>query len=355
MTNPHLRVAIYARVSSEQQAQQDTIASQIEALERRIGDDGLGCDPELRFIDDGVSGTVLARPGLERLRDQAAAGSVDRLYVLDPDRFSRKYAYQVLILEELNHRGVEVVFLCNPLGHDPAENLLVQVQGMIAEYERAKTLERSRRGKQHAARRGSVNVLSGAPYGYRYVGKHEGDGEARYQVVAEEARVVRQIFAWVGQERCSIGEVCRRLRREGIPSRTGKPTWDRSVVWATLKNPAYRGTAAFGKTRAGALKPQRLRPQRGRPEQPRRPVSRVDTISDDQIFIEVPGLVSEDLFGAVQAQLEENRQRRRDRPGGGRYLLQGLGVCKRCGYGCYGKPTSPASGQREGKGAYVDS
>ena len=91
MTTPsHLRVAIYARVSSEQEAQQDTIASQIEALERRIGDDGLGCDPELRFIDDGVSGALLARPGLERLRDQAAAGSVDRLYVLDPDRFSRK-------------------------------------------------------------------------------------------------------------------------------------------------------------------------------------------------------------------------------------------------------------------------
>ena len=110
-----------------------------------------------------------------------------------------------------------------------------------------------------------------------------------------------------------------------------------------LKNPAYKGTAAFGKTRSGGFKPQRLRPQRGRPEQPRRPVSRVDTSAEDQILIEVPGLVSEDLFGAVQAQLEENRQRRRDRPGGGRYLLQGLVVCKRCGYGCYGKPTSRAS------------
>src|SRR5829696_2949364 len=353
MTNPHLRVAIYARVSSEQQAQQDTIASQLETLERRIRDDRLDCDPELRFLDDGVSGTWLARPGLERLRDQAAAGAIDRLYVLDPDRFSRKYAYQVLILEELAHRGVEVVFLCNPLGHDPAENLLVQVQGMIAEYERAKILERSRRGKQHAARRGSVNVLSGAPYGYRYISKRDGDGEARYQVMAEEARVVRRIFEWVVQERCSIGEVCRRLRRDGIPTRTGKPAWDRSVVWATLKNPAYKGTAAFGKTRSGELKPKRLRPQRGRPEQSRRPISRVDTSAEDQIFIEVPGLVSEELFGAVQAQLEENRQRRRDRPGGGRYLLQGLVVCKRCGYGCYGKPTTRAGSMGKGRVPYA--
>ena len=345
-------MAIYARVSSEQQAQQDTIASQIEAVERRIGDDGLGCDPELRFIDDGVSGTLLARPGLERLRDQAAAGSIDRLYVLDPDRFSRKYAYQVLILEELAHCGVEVVFLSNPLGHDPAENLLLQVQGMIAEYERAKILERSRRGKQHAARRGSVNVLSGAPYGYRYISKREGDGEARYQVVAEEARVVRKIFEWVGQERCSIGEVCRRLQREGVPTRTGKPAWDRSVVWATLKNPAYKGTAGFGKTHSGPPKPQQLRPQRGRPEHPRRPVSRVDTAPEDQIFISVPGLVSEELFEAVRAQLEENRQRRRDRPGGGRYLLQGLIVCKRCGYGCYGKTVNRATSRGKVPYAY---
>jgi site-specific DNA recombinase len=353
MPNHHLRVALYARVSGEQQAKEDTIDSQLEAVTRRITGDALECDPELRFIDDGYSGTTLARPGLERLRDQAAAGAIDRLYMLDPDRLSRKYAYQVLILEELTRCGVEVVFLRNPVGRGPEEDLLLQVQGMIAEYERAKIMERCRRGKQHAARRGSVNVLSGAPYGYRYVGKHEGGGEARYQVVAEEARVVRRIFEWVGQERCSIGEVCRRLRRDGIPTRTGKSAWDRSTVWLILKNPAYRGTAAFGKTRSGELKPRRLRPQRGRPEQPRRPVSRVDTSPEEQILIEVPGLVSEDLFGAVQAQLEENRRRRRDRPGVGRYLLQGLVVCKRCGYGCYGKPTSRASARGGGRVPYA--
>src|SRR6476659_356681 len=142
MDTDYLRAAIYARVSSEQQAKEHTIASQIEAIRQRVLGDGLECDPELCFVDDGYSGSTLIRPGLERLRDQAAAGAIDRLYVLDPDRFSRKYAYQVLILEELTDCGVEVVFLCNPLGHDPAENLLVQVQGMIAEYERAKILER---------------------------------------------------------------------------------------------------------------------------------------------------------------------------------------------------------------------
>jgi site-specific DNA recombinase len=352
MTKDHLRVALYGRVSGDRQEKEDTIASQLEAVLQRIASDGLQCDPELHFLDDGYSGSILARPGLERLRDQAAAGLIDRLYVLDPDRFSRKYAYQILIIEELTRCGVEIIFLCNPPGRGPEENLLLQVQGMIAEYERAKIMERCRRGKQYAARHGSVNVLSGAPYGYRYVSKHEGGGAARYQVVAEEARIVRKIFEWVGQERCSIGEVCRRLQRDSVPTRTGKSAWDRSVIWSCLKNPAYKGTAGFGKTRAGDLKPQRLRPQRGRPEQPRRPISRIDTSQEDQIFIEVPGLVSEDLFGAVQVQLEENRQRRRDRPRGGRYLLQGLVVCKRCGYGCYGKPVSRASAKGKVPYAY---
>src|SRR5271166_2199146 len=145
MHNHNIRVAIYARVSGESQAKEDTIASQLEAVARRVADDALECDPELRFVDDGVSGSILVRPGLERLRDQAAAGAIDRLYVLDPDRFSRKYAYQVLILEELTRCGVEVIFLCNPIVQNaaPAVNLLVQIQGVIAEYERAKILERS--------------------------------------------------------------------------------------------------------------------------------------------------------------------------------------------------------------------
>ena len=151
MPNDDLRVAIYARVSGEQQAKDDTIASQLEAVTQRVASDALECEPELYFLDDGYSGDILARPGLERLRDQAAAGVIDRLYVLDPDRFSRKYAYQVLILEELTRCGVEVVFLHNPPGRGPEENLLLQVQGMIAEYER------------HQDHRGAVAGASSTP------------------------------------------------------------------------------------------------------------------------------------------------------------------------------------------------
>jgi site-specific DNA recombinase len=331
-----LRVSLYARVSSEQQTKDQTIASQLHALKRRIAVDGLDCDPELCFVDDGFSGSTLIRPALDRLRDQAAAGAIDRLYVLSPDRLSRKYAYQVLIVEELVRCGVEIVFLNHPLGQNPEENLLLQVQGMIAEYERTKIMERSRRGKQHAAQRGSVSVFSRAPYGYRYISKHDGDGEARFQVIAGQAQVVRKMFTWVGQERRSLGEVQRRLRREGTSSPTAKATWSRTTVWAILKNPAYMGTAMYGKTSNQPFKRQKPRPQRGKPEQPRRAISRVTTPAEARIMVNVPALVSTDLFAAVQAQLEENRLRKRSQSRGDRYLLQGLVLCKRCGYACSG-------------------
>ena len=243
-----IRAGIYARVSSEQQAQQKTIESQVADLKERVGQDGLDVDEELLFVDDGCSGSTLVRPALERLRDVAYAGGLDRLYVHSPDRLARKYAYQVLLVDEFTHCGVKLVFLNHALGTSPEEDLLLQVQGMISEYERAKIMERSRRGKRHAARRGSVNVLSGAPYGYRYVSKQEGDGEAHYRVVFEEARVVREIFEWLGTEGTSIGEICRRLKSKGVRTRTGKDYWDRTTVWGMLKNPAYKGSAAFGKT-----------------------------------------------------------------------------------------------------------
>jgi site-specific DNA recombinase len=263
---------------------------------------------------------------------------VDRLYFHSPDRLARKYAYQVLLLDELHRAGVEVIFLNRALGRTPEDDLLLQVQGMVAEYERAKILERSRRGKLHAARRGTINVLSGAPYGYRYVSKREGAGQARYEILLEEARVVRQIFAWVGQERCSLGEVCRRLQKQGIPSPKGKSSWDRTSVWGMLKNPAYRGAAAFGKTQIGELR-KRLRPSRGRAEQPRRAYSVYDT-PERSVAIHVPALVSEELFAAVAEQLTENRQRQRQRAREARYLLQGLLVCAHCRYAYYGKPVS---------------
>ena len=343
-----IQAALYARVSSEQQATAHTVASQVAALRERIAADGLVLLDDLAFIDEGYSGATLIRPALERLRDAAAAGSVDRLYVHSPDRLARKYAYQALLIDELRRAGVAVVFLNRALGQSPEDDLLLQVQGMVAEYERAKILERSRRGKRHGAHSGVVNVLSGAPYGYQYITKHEGGGRARYEILLEEARVVRLAFDWVGRERVSIGEVVRRLTQARERTRTGKTVWDRSTVWAMLKNPAYKGLAAFGKTRATELRP-RLRTQRGRPAQPRRAVSLVDVPADAWIGVPVPALVSEALFATVQEQLQENRQRARQGQRGARYLLQGLVCCALCGYAYYGKEISPSAAKHHAR------
>jgi site-specific DNA recombinase len=343
-----VQAAIYARVSSEQQADAHTIASQVAALQERVTADGLVLLPERQFIDAGYSGATLVRPALERLRDLAAAGDLDRLYVHSPDRLARKYAYQVLLLDEWQRAGVEVVFLNRAVGTTPEDELLLQVQGMVAEYERAKILERSRRGKRHAAHGGSVNVLSGAPYGYRYIPKTDGGGQARYEIVLDEARVVRQIFAWVGRDRLTIGEVCRRLTAAGERTRTGKTMWDRATVWTMLRNPAYMGSAAFGKTRAAPLTPQKLRPQRGRPAQPRRAVTTTDVPEAEWLSVPVPPLIDAALFAAVQEQLAANRQHARQQQRGARYLLQGLVVCAACGYAYYGKAISlrAAKGRR---------
>ncbi len=342
MTEQEIRVAVYARVSSEQQTDAGTITSQVEALKQRVREDGFRLEEELCFLDEGYSGATLVRPALERLRDVAANEAVDRVYVHSPDRLARKYAYQVLLLDELRRCAVEVVFLNHRGGDTPEEELLLQVQGMVAEYERAKILERSRRGKIHAARRGSVNVLGGAPYGYRYISARDGDGSADYRIFLEEARVVREVYEWIGRDRLTIGEVGRRLKSEGIASPKGKEIWDRATIWGMLKNPAYKGTAAFGKTHVGERR-TRLRPQRRSQEQPRRGYSTYDVSPEDWILIPVPAIVSEELFEAVQEQLAENRRMARTRLRGATYLLQGLVVCKRCGYAFYGKRASSAS------------
>ena len=155
------------------------------------------------------------------------------------------------------------MFLNRQTGDTPEDELLLQVQGMVAEYERAKIMERSRRGKLHAAKQGSVSVLAGAPYGYRFVSKKVSeDGEAHYEIIFEEARLVQQIFEWVGKERVTLGEVCKRLTKNGIKTRTGKALWQRKSVLSLLRNPAYVGQAAFGKTTLGPRR-LRLRPPKG--------------------------------------------------------------------------------------------
>src|ERR1700674_2037690 len=246
--------AIYARVSSDKQKEENTIASQTAALVVFAAEQSYAVPAEWIFEDEGYSGASLIRPGLERVRDLAAEGELDAVLVYAPDRLSRRYAYQILLIEELARAGVETLFIRSPRATTAADQLLLQFQGMIAADAREQIPERSRRGKRHRARQGQVSVLSGAPFGYRYVRKNE-QSAAYYEINEVEAPVVRLVYERYTVQGLSIGAITRVLNEQRIPTRKQTGRWERSTVWAMLRNPAYKGAASFGKTRiAGRIR-----------------------------------------------------------------------------------------------------
>ena len=321
--------AIYARVSSEQQKEENTIASQTAALIDFAREQGYSVPDEWVIEDEGFSGASLLRPGLERLRDLAAEGHIQTVLIYSPDRLSRKYAYQVLLTEEFARHGVETIFLKAPHSDTPEDQLMLQFQGMIAEYERAQILERSRRGKRHRAKAGQVSVLCAAPYGYRYIRKTS-EALARYEIDAAEAEVVRLVYHKYTVGGLSIGAIARLLHGMGVPTRR-RVRWERSVVWAILRNPAYKGTACFNKTRVGprqkATKPFRLSGRAVHGEKS----SNHERPRDEWIEIPVPAIVGEETFALAAERLADNKRfasRRTIEPS----ILQGMVSCRKCGY-----------------------
>jgi len=311
-----MRVAIYARVSTESQEARGTIGSQLEVLRQRVASEGHELVAE--FCDDGHSGTRLDRPGLDALRDSAEAGQLDAVWCLSPDRLARMYAYQVIVLDELTRLGVSVRFHDTPpLDDDPQARLLTQVQGVIAEYERAKIAERYRRGKLWRSRAGEV-IAWKCPYGYRRVPRC-GDRPAHLEVYEPEASVVRRIFQDYVEGDFSVRQITLHLNRDSVPSPTGRSIWGTSTIGRILRNESYVGRGYYNRTEAV---PDR-RPG-GRARQVRR-------ARDQWIAIPVPAFVSEGLFDAAQKVSRDNSQWSPRRAEPGHWLLRGLVKCGHCG------------------------
>ena len=325
--------AIYARVSSARQKKDETIGSQTAALREHAAQARLEVPAEWIFQDEGHSGATLVRPALEALRDLVAQGCVDVVLVYSPDRLARKFAYQALLLEEFARAGVRVEFVKGPRGDSPEDQLLVQFQGMFAEYEKAQLMERYRRGKAHRARCGSVNVLGGAPFGYRYVPK-TADSGASYEIVDHEAVIAAELFRRYTDDGASIADLTRWLTSENVPTRTGKARWDRSVVWGMLRNPAYAGTAVFGKTQVLQESPGLNRRARLEGRSVPRASKTAGRPREEWIEIPVPAIVTAETFGRAAQRLADNKRyaaRNTKVPS----LLQGLAACSACGYGYY--------------------
>ncbi len=307
-----MKVGIYARVSTEAQEARGTIGSQLEALRARVTAEG--DELVVEYVDDGYSGARLDRPGLDALRDGAEAGVIEAVWCLSPDRLARAYAYQVLILDELARHQVPVLFTDAPPLDDPQARLLVQVQGVISEYERAKFSERERRGKLFRARAGEV-LSRKVPYGYRRVPRAL-DGPAHVIVHEPEAAVVRRIFAdFLGG--VSIRRIALTLADEQIPSPEGKPVWPLATLGRLLRNEAYVGRLYWNRTATT------YHHQLGRTRQTRRPRS-------EWIEIPIPPIVGDETFEAAQQAASDNTAFSSRRTEPGTFLLRRLVRCGRC-------------------------
>jgi site-specific DNA recombinase len=335
-----MRAAVYARVSTERQERQQTIDSQLAALRAWAEAGGHELNDRHVFRDEGHSGARLDRPGLDALRDAVRDGEVEVLGVLAPDRLARKYAYQVLLLEEFRRAGCAVAFLSRAISDDPGDQLLLQIQGAVAEYERALLGERFRRGKLQKARAGQFIGVH-APYGYRRLPRR--DGVAGRLVVDEtEAEVVRMLYGWLTEERLTLRQILKRLNAGPWLPRCGRRPWAAGTVHHILSDPVYAGTAYANRYEyieasepCGGREPgrggkgcRRLRPQ------------------EQWIPIAVPALVGRATAERATAQLARNAALASRNSKRHNYLLRCLLTCGGCGLSMVGTTKLTPRGAR---------
>jgi site-specific DNA recombinase len=320
-------VALYARVSTERQAETQTIEQQIAALQAYAAQRGWTIQPEQIYRDEGHSGARLDRPALDRLRDAVARGEVDTILITSPDRLARRYAYQVWLLEEVERAGCQVVFLERPPSDDPQDALVIQIRGAVAEYERTVIADRMRRGRLAALRAGRLIPWTTPPYGYRLDPRAPRD-PAGVRIETREAAIVRQIFAWYVDDGLTLYGIAKRLTDAGIATPRGQAIWNAASVRKILVNPSYTGMA-YGNQKQ-TVPARRRHPLIGREPKGAGGESCRLRPQDEWIGVRVPAIVSADLFAHARERLAQNQQwaTRNTR---GEYLLRCLVSCRRCG------------------------
>ena len=329
-----MRVAAYARVSTTRQAQAQGIEQQLDRLRAAVAERGWDLEDQYVYRDDGFSGARIGRPGLDRLRDHAALAELDVVLVTAPDRLARNYVHQVLLIDELAARGCQVEFLDRPMSADPHDQLLLQIRGAVAEYERTLIAERMRRGRQAKLRAGTLLPWTTAPFGYRLDPDRPRRADA-VRVDPGEAALVAQLFDWYLEPQGTVYRLARRLTDLGVPTPRGGPRWNTASVRGILRNPSYAGRAVSNRTQVA---PARGRKSAMLPAGPG--VSHAPRPEEDWITVPVPAIVSEEAFAQAQAKLDANQQ------GAARntrheYLLRALISCGACRLTCGVRQTAP--------------
>lgn len=319
-----MRVALYARVSTLRQAQGQTIEPQLPLLQLYLIQHGWPLDARYLFRDEGYSGAQLGRPALDRLRDCGAHAELDCVLITAPDRLARNYVHQVLLVEEFQRTGCPVVFVERPMSSDPHDQLLLQIRGAVAEYERRLLAERMRRGRLQKRRAGRLRPWTRPPYGYQEDPARPRDpaGLPPHPITGV---VVQQIFAWYAHEPLSLSDVARRLTAAGIGTPTGKARWNAATVRWIVQNEVYTGTA-YGNC------------HRPIPSHQRGPalrsvglgVSHTRHPREEWIAVPVPALVSAEVFAPGAAKLRQNAGYAKRNNTRYEYLLRALVRCGHC-------------------------
>jgi len=330
-----MRIALYARVSTSRQQQTHTIDQQLARLRAYVTTQADWSLAEAHiFCDDGQSGAKLKRAGLDHLRDQAAQAAFDLVLLTAPDRLARNYLHQMVVLEELERAGCQVQFLDRPMSDDPHDQLVLQIRGAVAEYERTLIAERMRRGRQAKIRSGQLLPWSRVPYGYR--GHPERPRDARLLTLDPvQVAIVEELFQTYADGGVSLYQLALRLTQRGVPSPTGGAHWTANTIRLILLNPCYTGTACANRVRT--------RPATRR-KSPLQPVGSGESWSftppDDWVRIPIPAIIGQAVFDRVQTRLATNQQlaQRSTRHD---YLLRGMVCCGQCHLQCHGHFRSP--------------
>ena len=329
------RTAIYVRVSTDRQAQAQTIEQQLERLKVHLEAEGETLSSENIFRDDGYSGASLNRPGLDQLRDQVRRSAVNRVMITSPDRLARNYVHQMVLIEELEHGGCSVEFLDRPMSQDPHDQLLLQIRGAVAEYERVLIAERMRRGRQLRLRSGTMLPWTLPPYGYRSAPDCPRDPSSVH-IEPAEAAIVRELFAQYLREKETLLSLAKHLWALGLPSPRGRPRWSAASIRGILTNPVYTGKLYIGRTRS---RPARIR--RSATHRLGKPARGQDATPPElwEIAGAVPALITEEEFDRVQVKLAVNKKQAARNNKAHQYLLRALVSCGACQSACISRTT----------------
>jgi len=329
-----MEIALYARVSTSRQQQTQTIEQQLERLRSHVAqqEDWHLADEHI-YRDDGYSGAKLNRPGLDRQIYRAAFAAFERVLITAPDRLARNYVHQMLLIDELSQRGCQVAFLDRPMSDDPHDQLLLQIRGAVAEYERNLIADRMRRGRQAKLRSGQLLPWTRAPYGSILDPERPRD-PSRVRIDPVKAAIVQQIFAWYTDHKspASLYMVAKRLSDDQIPTPTGKPRWNVASIRGILRSKAYVGRAYSGRSHPAPARRRKSALQPVGPGQSQQP-----TPVEEWIAVPVPAIVSQETFDLAQARLDHNKQMARRNTTTHDYLLRGLVSCGGCKLACLGR------------------